>query len=270
VKQKGEAMLTLIAERDFKAGEEVKLWHRGLSCSQGFRLLMGLGRQLKVPEKKGEGEAPSQASSPWESVEVLLRLPVSAKDSSETSQLWDSIEILEGALQASRPWDAEPLLPGDAVPPDYGLRRVEVIEPDPETTHPDKDGEDLLEVQVSLPLGSGLPSSTALEQIGLLICADADRMQKVMQVEKDVLNPLGSKACQGRALSYLTRRLQWALEEYPSAAEADARALSRAAKAEAGALPRRVRGLLLVASERQLVTQAAARVQEAIDGLASQ
>ncbi|CAE7874491.1 mask, partial [Symbiodinium microadriaticum] len=230
VKQKGEAMLTLIAERDFKVHLNILRFEwKFLSLSGSLQPSTHRGAK-----NVGEGEAPSQASSPWESVE----------DSSESSQLWDSIEILEGALQ--------------------------VIEPDPETTHPDKDGEDLLEVQVCLPLGNALPSSTALEQIGLLICADADRMQKVMQVEKDILNPLGSKACRGRALSYLTRRLQWALEEYPSAAEADARALSRAAKAEAGALPRRVRGLLLVASERQLVTQAAAMVQAAIDGLASQ
>ena len=61
--------------------------------------------------------------------------------------------------------------------------------PSPETEAPDPNSLDprpkdentyslllsLREVQVCLPLGNALPSSTALEQIGLLICADADR-----------------------------------------------------------------------------------------------
>ncbi|CAJ1381529.1 unnamed protein product [Effrenium voratum] len=239
----GSPAVVLYADRDFKAGEGVRLWHHGLACSQGFQLLMGLG-DFKVPEKG----APVATTGPWESVEVLLRLPVSAQ-SSESSKLWSIIEALEAALQASRPWHGGLLL-REAVPPDFGWRRVEVIQKE--------DAE--LEVQVRLPLGRSLPTPEALQQLGLLICADTERMQTIMREEKGVLDPLGPKACQRRALQQLGRRLQWALEDYPAHALVDARQLSPAE----GLLPRRVRGLLLVAAEKQLVSEAITVIQQAL------
>lgn len=258
-KVEGTPALVLSASKALKAGEAVRLWHKGFACSQGFRLLMGVdGLQAAGPD---------EISNPWESVEVLLRLPVSAKNTSENAQLWGLIEALEIALQASRPWlPNEELMFGDALPPDYGWRRVEVLQKEaaPETAPETED--ETLEVQVRMPVSaSRLPSSDALHQLGLLICADVDRMQKIMKEEKGILDPLGPEACCRRALGYLAKTLQWTLEEYPSQAATDARQLSRAPKDVAGGLSRRVRGLLLVAAERELLVKALALIQQALE-----
>lgn len=256
----GSPALVLSASKALKAGEEVRLWHKGFACSQGFRLLMGVD---------GLKAAPSDViSNPWESVEVLLRLPVSAKNTSENAQLWGMIEALEMALQASRPWlPNEELMLGDALPPDYGWRRVEVLQKEsaPETAPEAED--EMLEVQVRMPFSATtLPTPDALHQLGLLICADVDRMQKIMKEEKGILDPLGPEACCRRALGYLAKTLQWTLEEYPSHASTDARQLSRSApKDVAGGLSRRVRGLLLVAAERELLGKALALIQKALE-----
>lgn len=269
-RREGSPALVLSADRSLQAGEDVTLWHKGFACSQGFRLLMGVD-DLKAPEKTGDTEPIRvDVSNPWESVEVLLRLPVSAKNTSENAQLWQIIEALEAALQASRPWQGDQLMPGDSLPPDYGWRRVEVLQKDqqPETTLPSEEDE-LLEVQVRLPLSASVPTSEALQQLGLLICADVERMQKVMKEEKGVLDPLGPQACTRRALVHLARTLQWILEDYPSHAGADARQLSRSAarKEVKSLLPRRVRGLLLVAAERQLIVEASAEIWKALEAM---
>eukprot|EP00913_Durusdinium_trenchii_P009115 g8569.t1 len=254
-RREGSPALVLSADRSLQAGEDVTLWHKGFACSQGFRLLMGVD-DLKAPEKTGQ-EPPTptvsgvslcsgdtepirvDVSNPWESVEVLLRLPVSAKNTSENAQLWQIIEALEAALQASRPWQGDQLMPGDSLPPDYGWRRVEVLQKDqqPETTLPSEEDE-LLEVQVRLPLSASVPTSEALQQLGLLIL-------------------------------HLARTLQWILEDYPSHAGADARQLSRSAarKEVKSLLPRRVRGLLLVAAERQLIVEASAEIWKALEAM---
>lgn len=260
-KVEGSPALVLSASKALKAGEAVRLWHKGFACSQGFRLLMG------VDGLKAAGPS-DDISNPWESVEVLLRLPVSAKNTSENAQLWGMIEALEMALQASRPWlPNEELMLGDALPPDYGWRRVEVLQKEsaPETAPETED--EMLEVQVRMPFSaSTLPTSDALHQLGLLICADVDRMQKIMKEEKGILDPLGPEACCRRALGYLAKTLQWTLEEYPSHASTDARQLSRSApKDVTGGLSRRVRGLLLVAAERELLVKALALIQQALE-----
>ena len=257
----GSPALVLSAERDLKAGDEVRLWHKGLACSQGFRLLLGVDEKLKAEKTENE------RLNACDSVEVLLRLPVSAKNTSENAQLWSIIEALEMALQASRPWlPNEELMPGDALPPDYGWRRVEVLQKElpPETALPSQEDE-LLEVEVRMPFSPSVPTSDALHQLGLLICADVERMQKVMKEEKGVLDPLGPQACCRRALAYLARTLQWVLEEYPSHASTDARQLSRTTPKDADGPPRRVRGLLLVAAERQLLVEASVAIRNALE-----
>jgi len=105
-----------------------------------------------------------------------------------------------------------------------------------------------------------LPEKLALWYLGLALTAHSDRMGKIMEQERDVVNPLGPDACARRALSWLAKRIQWAMEDGPSRPLDDAdRIMSRHS---GDGIPRRVLGLRLVAAERQLLTEVAETIKE--------
>ncbi|CAE8739799.1 unnamed protein product [Polarella glacialis] len=285
---RGGPALVLYAGRSLEEGDPIHFSHG--ACSQGgFRLLRGLG--ACGPEVK-----------PWDAVEVLLRLPVHSKDTAPGAQLWEVLQALQDGLSSSEPGASSSQLPGDCLPPNTSescheaSRLVSVHAQRPAASSAAAAGDP--EVVVRVPLRRGhLPCKAALVQLGLLICAHPDRMQRVLREEKGVVNPLGPDACERRALAYLGKRVQWALEEYPSCPGAAAEELectwrseqiatSTSLSTKAGDLgeggefrhgvenrqlpPRRLRALWLVATERQLLVEAAAAIQHRLSSATSQ
>lgn len=225
--------LVLYATKQYQPGDAVALSHAGVACSTGFRLL-GCGQLLE--------------GNPFEAVDVTLKIPVVPESLSATANLWEVLEGLEAALRG----EMAPR-PGDCLPPELAEARprVEVVESR-------KQPEVLIHLRLSRR--QMLPEGLALWYLGLALTAHSDRMGKIMEQERDVVNPLGPDACARRALSWLGKRIQWAIEDGPSRPLDDAeRIMSRHS---GDGTPRRVLGLRLVAAERQLLSEVAQAIQD--------
>lgn len=220
--------LVVYASRNFQPGDSVALSHGGLVCGNGFRLLGG-GQLVEA--------------NPLDYAEIHLKLPVLADNLVPNAQFWRILESLEAGLK--RTW-RDPKL-GECLPPeraeDQSLVRVAEGKRGPE-----------VRVHIRLTSSQLLPDKGALADLGVVILADRDRLEKAISEERDVVNVFGADASEHRALTYLSKRLKWALEEYPSRPDADASRLEQ--NHPRGPLPRRAKGLRVVAAERQILEDA--------------
>jgi len=228
--------LVVYADRDYRAGDRIFLSHGGIKCATGLRLL-GPGRTLE--------------ENPLEHAEIVLRLPISKENIEPKASFWKVLKALEVALKEER----TDLRQGAALPPD-------VVEEEAMVKIQQRRGQTEARITVRLSQKKLLPEKSALVHLGLVICAHNDRMDKIMQDEKGVVNPLGADACERRALAWLNKRLQWALQEYPSNPDSS---LKKMMKAVTDAPSKRMLGLRLVAAERQILTDAVAAFKERLD-----
>lgn len=220
--------LVLYADRDYSAGEEVKLRHGCLATSNGGRL-MSCGVPLR--------------HNPLASVELKFQLPVDLINR-DRAVLQETMAGLEELFTECPP--PRPKL-GGCIPVDIlnGSLPVELVS---------LEGGLMMKLTVSLRKDKLVPSQRGLICLGGLLVTDQERQQQAIDMEQDAKYVLGDSACRRRGLMFLCDRIKDALQEY--------RSETKTAGAAEGGSSRTASAGILVAEEMQILSESLLALQE--------